>query len=88
MASCKSSWIVAHPVEIGSHVGNSLFLTWIFWTAGVASITTALGGGINCTTTPRRIVYCDQLNAAEAFAWIEWYATILHILSSNSLLGF
>jgi len=55
--------------------GVFLFLTWIFWTAGVASITTALGGGINCSTTTRPVVYCNQLNAAEGFAWVEWVLT-------------
>lgn len=26
----------------------SLVLTWLFWTAGAAAITAALGGGLNC----------------------------------------
>jgi hypothetical protein len=66
---------------------ESLFITWIFWTAGVASITTSLGGGINCANNSRKIVYCDQLNAAEAFAWIEWYVIALYFEFSNPLPG-
>lgn len=27
---------------------GSLTLTWIFWTAGAAAITAALGGGLDC----------------------------------------
>jgi hypothetical protein len=27
---------------------RSLLLTWVFWTAAAASITAALGGGLNC----------------------------------------
>jgi len=61
--------------SVASH-SAFLFLTLIFWIAGVASITTALGGGINCSTT-RNVVYCDQLNAAEGFAWVEWLLTTI-----------
>ncbi|KAI6012696.1 hypothetical protein F5J12DRAFT_819808 [Pisolithus orientalis] len=50
-----------------------LVLTWIFWTAGAASITASLGGGLNCSNTV--FVYCGQLNAMEAFAWILWILT-------------
>ncbi|TFY65990.1 hypothetical protein EVG20_g5094 [Dentipellis fragilis] len=45
-------------------------LTWIFWTAGAVSITISLGGGHNCSKA--NLTYCDQLNALEAFAWVEW----------------
>ncbi|KAA1478078.1 hypothetical protein DENSPDRAFT_787585 [Dentipellis sp. KUC8613] len=48
-------------------------LTWIFWTAGAVSITVALGGGHNCSKA--NLAYCDQLNALEAFAWVEWALT-------------
>lgn len=44
--------------------------SWIFWLAGAASITTALGGGLSCGTT--LLAYCGQLNASIAFAWISW----------------
>lgn len=50
----------------------SLSLTWIFWTAGAASITAALGGGLNCSKIKEDIVYCNQLNALEGFAWLSW----------------
>ncbi|KAI9569420.1 hypothetical protein HD554DRAFT_520455 [Boletus coccyginus] len=56
--------------SVGSHI-CFLLLTWIFWTAGAASITSTLGGGLNCVNE-FVFVYCGQLNALEAFAWIIW----------------
>ncbi|KAI0347858.1 hypothetical protein BDW22DRAFT_1349932 [Trametopsis cervina] len=53
--------------SVGSH-GVFMFLTWIFWLAGAAAITDTLNGGLNCGTG---VIYCDQLNALEAFAWVE-----------------
>ncbi|KAI0801386.1 hypothetical protein C8Q74DRAFT_1190521 [Fomes fomentarius] len=47
-----------------------LMLTWLFWTAGAAAITAALGGGLNCSGG--HITYCGQLNALEGFAWLIW----------------
>jgi len=46
-----------------------LFLSWVFWLSGAAAITQSFGGGLDCKL---RFVYCGQLNALEAFAWIEW----------------
>ncbi|KAI5120838.1 hypothetical protein M0805_007025 [Coniferiporia weirii] len=57
--------------SVGSH-GFFLILTWIFWTAGAASITAALGGGHNCSSIDFQLPYCNQLNAAEGFAWAVW----------------
>jgi hypothetical protein len=31
-----------------------------------------LGGGLNCSNQ-NEFSYCGQLNALEAFAWIEWF---------------
>ncbi|TFY80228.1 hypothetical protein EWM64_g3781 [Hericium alpestre] len=62
--------------SVGAH-GLIFALTWIFWTAGAASITAALGGGLNCSDTG--MPYCGQLNALEAFAWIEWVLTTFAI---------
>ncbi|KAF5340482.1 hypothetical protein D9758_014552 [Tetrapyrgos nigripes] len=59
--------------SVASHM-IFLFLTWVFWTAAAASITVELGGGLDCNTQ-RIFNYCDQLNALEAFAWIEWALT-------------
>ncbi|EIW87297.1 hypothetical protein CONPUDRAFT_79403 [Coniophora puteana RWD-64-598 SS2] len=62
------------PEHLFSSTGSHIFLlllTWVFWTAGAASLTSALGGGLNCNTNTF-IAYCGQLNAAEAFAWINW----------------
>ena len=42
---------------------------WLFWMAGAAALTASLGGGADCNLN---IAYCGQLNASEAFAWIEW----------------
>lgn len=63
--------------SVGSH-GIFLIFTWIFWTAGAASITEALGGGLNCSNSG--IVYCNQLNALEAFAWITWIMVTFALL--------
>jgi hypothetical protein len=41
------------------------------WTAAAASITEMLGGGLNCKAQDA-YVYCNQLNALEGFAWLEW----------------
>ncbi|KAG1730703.1 uncharacterized protein EDB91DRAFT_1252564 [Suillus paluster] len=56
--------------SVASHI-FFLFITWVFWTAGAASITATLGGGLNCTTQ-NVFVYCGQLNALEGFAWVIW----------------
>jgi len=53
---------------IAAHV-IFLFLSWVFWLSGAAAITESLGGGLDCHLG---FVYCSQLNALEAFAWIEW----------------
>jgi len=55
--------------SIASH-GIWLFITWIFWLATAASITSMLGGGDICSHSD--LTYCNQNVAAEAFAWIEW----------------
>ncbi|KAJ7587433.1 hypothetical protein C8J56DRAFT_941894 [Mycena floridula] len=57
-------------VGIASHLGF-LVPTWILWTAAAAAVTEMLGGGLNCKTQ-HDFNYCSQLNAMEAFAWIEW----------------
>lgn len=55
-----------------------LFLTWVFWLAGAAALTAALGGGLSCGLT--NLAYCGQLNAAIGFAWIEWIViTVLFV---------
>jgi len=46
-----------------------LMLTWIFWLAAAASITTDLGGTLNCTTQDY-FEYCGQLNAMLGFSWL------------------
>ncbi|KAF8131523.1 hypothetical protein EV363DRAFT_1164973 [Boletus edulis] len=58
---------------------NVLLLTWIFWTAGAASITAALGGGLNCVNQTV-FVYCGQLNALEGFAWVIWIIVTFAII--------
>lgn len=67
--------------------GIFLFITWVFWTAGAAAITSTLGGGLNCSTQDT-FVYCGQLNALEGFAWIIWilvtFAIIIVILRGIS----
>ncbi|KAG2126895.1 uncharacterized protein EDB93DRAFT_246182 [Suillus bovinus] len=65
--------------------GSVLFLTWIFWTAGATSITTALSGELihklvtssfNSLLTSyfpstQGVVYLVQLNALQGFAWVN-----------------
>ncbi|KAK4683522.1 hypothetical protein P7C73_g6728, partial [Tremellales sp. Uapishka_1] len=63
--------------SIASH-GIWLFITWVFWTAGVASLTHALGGGQRCSHST--LTYCSQLVAAEAFGWIEWILITLMLI--------
>ncbi|KAG7451975.1 uncharacterized protein BT62DRAFT_940988 [Guyanagaster necrorhizus] len=65
-------------ISIASHL-IFLFLTWVIWTAAAAAITQNLGGGLNCKTQDV-FVYCSQLNALEAFCWIEWVLVTLAIL--------
>ncbi|PVF96598.1 hypothetical protein CPB86DRAFT_786817 [Serendipita vermifera] len=73
--------LFVHSASTGSALtsvfSHLIFLgfTWILWTAGAGSLTSSLGGGINCTKVQRNVVYCNQLNAAEGFAWIEWLLT-------------
>ncbi|KAF9260737.1 hypothetical protein L218DRAFT_1002475 [Marasmius fiardii PR-910] len=69
----------------GSKLTNSLshliylLLTWVIWTAGAAAVTVMLGGGLNCND-PTGYAYCGQLNALEAFAWIEWLLTTIALI--------
>ncbi|KAJ7842193.1 hypothetical protein B0H14DRAFT_2724610 [Mycena olivaceomarginata] len=56
-----------------------LSLTWIIWTAAAAAITDMLGGGLNCKLQDA-FVYCNHLNALEAFAWIEWLLVTFAII--------
>ncbi|TFK56362.1 hypothetical protein OE88DRAFT_1649614 [Heliocybe sulcata] len=44
-----------------------ILLSWIFWLAGAAALTSALGGGLSCHLDA--VSYCGQLNAEEGFAW-------------------
>jgi hypothetical protein len=55
---------------------DSLFVTWVLWLAAAASMTTALGGSLDCSTETY-FLYCGQLNAIEAFAWLMWYVPYL-----------
>lgn len=59
--------------------------------AGAAAITNTLGGGLNCDDYPG--AHCNQLNAAEAFAWINWilatfaFAVILFVGARSARSG-
>lgn len=82
LSSCYLLFFFAMPNNPLSSVLSLmvfLILTWIFWTAGAASITATLGGGLNCNQTI--FVYCGQLNAMEAFAWILWILTTLLLIA-------
>ncbi|KAF9236842.1 hypothetical protein BU15DRAFT_49530 [Melanogaster broomeanus] len=64
--------------SVASYIGF-LLLTWIFWTAAAASITSVLGGGLNCTIQTV-FIYCGQLNALEGFAWVIWILVTFAII--------
>ncbi|KAF7347137.1 MARVEL domain-containing protein [Mycena venus] len=55
-----------------------LTLTWIIWTAAAAAITDVLGGGLDCSLGI--YTYCHQLDALEAFAWVEWILVTFAII--------
>ncbi|KAJ7778807.1 hypothetical protein DFH07DRAFT_796059 [Mycena maculata] len=55
--------VLSHIVFLG--------FSWLMWTASAAAVTEMLGGGLNCKTQDV-YVYCNQLNALEGFAWLEW----------------
>ncbi|KAI6120938.1 hypothetical protein EDD16DRAFT_1477896 [Pisolithus croceorrhizus] len=88
LSSCYLLFFFAMPDNALSSVLSLmifLILTWIFWTAGAASITSTLGGGLNCRRVTKGVtqtifVYCGQLNAMEAFAWILWILTTLLLI--------
>ncbi|GAA5891667.1 hypothetical protein JCM5296_005504 [Sporobolomyces johnsonii] len=50
-----------------------IFVTWVFWLAGAAALTNSLGGGLDCGEF--KGAHCNQLNNAEAWAWISWITT-------------
>ncbi|KAJ7084857.1 hypothetical protein B0H15DRAFT_783392 [Mycena belliarum] len=66
-------WHSADGSMLTSVLSHLIFLgfTWIMWTATAAAVTQMLGGGLNCERQDI-FVYCNQLNALEAFAWVEW----------------
>ncbi|KAJ7491028.1 hypothetical protein FB451DRAFT_1124642 [Mycena latifolia] len=66
-------WHSADGSVLTSVLSHLVFLgfTWIMWTATAAAVTEMLGGGLNCKSQDV-YVYCNQLNALEAFAWVEW----------------
>jgi len=72
--------------SVTSH-GVWLFITWVLWTACAASVTAALGGGVNCSNIDYYLPYCNHLVAEEAFAWIEFilvtFALIIVIISGR-----
>ncbi|KAJ6630292.1 hypothetical protein B0H10DRAFT_1983939 [Mycena sp. CBHHK59/15] len=66
-------WHSADGSVLTSVLAHLVFLgcTWLLWTATATSVTALLGGGLDCKLQDT-FVYCNQLNALEAFAWIEW----------------
>ncbi|KAJ3526322.1 hypothetical protein NM688_g8276 [Phlebia brevispora] len=72
-ASAVSAGPGSALTSVGSH-GIFMFMTWVFWLSGAAAITNALGGGVSCGGS-NHVTYCGQLNALEAFAWIDWCFT-------------
>ncbi|KAJ7221505.1 hypothetical protein GGX14DRAFT_429913 [Mycena pura] len=66
-------WLLTDGSPLTSALAHLIFLgfTWLMWTAAAAAVTEMLGGGLNCSKQDA-YVYCNQLNALEAFAWVEW----------------
>ncbi|KAF9513013.1 hypothetical protein BS47DRAFT_1010540 [Hydnum rufescens UP504] len=62
--------------SVASH-GIFLFVTWVFWLAGAASVTASLDGGHNCSSLSFNLPYCNQLNALMGFAWVECIGLII-----------
>ncbi|KAF7297869.1 Aldehyde dehydrogenase [Mycena chlorophos] len=56
-----------------------LAFTWLMWAATAGAVTEMLGGGLNCKIQDSYI-YCNQLNALEAFAWIEFLLVTFAII--------
>ncbi|KAJ7072878.1 hypothetical protein C8F01DRAFT_973476 [Mycena amicta] len=57
--------IIVHLIFLG--------FSWLMWAATAGAVTEMLGGGLNCKMQDSSsYVYCNQLNALEAFAWIEF----------------
>jgi hypothetical protein len=56
-----------------------LVLTWILWLAAAASITTNLGGTLDCKNQSL-FDYCGQLNALMAFSWLTWSLITLALI--------
>ncbi|PFH46654.1 hypothetical protein AMATHDRAFT_154152, partial [Amanita thiersii Skay4041] len=73
---------LGNPItSVASHI-IYFFVTWALWTGAAAAITETLGGGrgLNCSTQTR-FVYCGQLNALEAFAWMIWVVLTIAIIT-------
>jgi len=69
--------VYAVPLLTLRQISCSLSITWIFWVAGAAAMTTALGGMLNCNTDTF-FVYCGHLNAILVFSWIIWLALLCY----------
>ncbi|KAJ6606146.1 hypothetical protein DFH09DRAFT_1119442 [Mycena vulgaris] len=74
-------WHSSDGSVLTSVLSHLIFLgfTWIMWTATAAAVTEMLGGGLNCKTQDT-FVYCNQLNALEGFAWLEWLLVTFAII--------
>ncbi|KAG2132894.1 uncharacterized protein EDB93DRAFT_1093480, partial [Suillus bovinus] len=54
--------------SMASHI-FFLYLTWVFWAVGAASITAALGGQLN-RNAQNLFAYCGHLIALDVFSWV------------------
>ncbi|KAF5312237.1 hypothetical protein D9619_002335 [Psilocybe cf. subviscida] len=59
----------------------SLGIGWIMWLGSAISISTRFGGVLHCSS--RGLLYCTQLNALQALAWVIfcWIAAILLVMT-------
>ncbi|KAJ7494365.1 hypothetical protein B0H11DRAFT_2156159 [Mycena galericulata] len=74
-------WHSSDGSVLTSVLSHLIFLgfSWLLWTASAAAVTEMLGGGLNCKTQDA-YVYCNQLNALEGFAWVEWLLVTFAII--------
>ena len=90
--SCKwltlFSYILLSSLETKGFEANyaffscSLLLTCFFWLVAAISLSTHLGGSLNCYAQDV-FPYCGQLNALAGLAFLNWYVLLSNFLFSS-----
>lgn len=63
-----------------------IFIDWVFWLSASAALTSALHGGLNCSSNVYHIKYCSANEALIAFGWINFVLTTI-LLSVVLVIG-